>query len=527
MKRTGLGLIAVLLTLALFLGAGTVTGVTVAPQPAFAAIEAAPSFQTGTTAKYIFLFIGDGTGIAQRTAAELYLAAMKADGSRPEATKLLFNTFPAQGLHTTYDLTSVVPDSASTGTAIASGHKTISRAIGTDADGKAKYETIAEIAKKKGLKVGIITTTSIDHATPAAFYAHQPFRDDYYAIALELGKSNFDYLAGGGLLRPKGAKGDQPDALEAIKANGYTVVRNRADLDKLAPGAGKVLVMSSVLDVNSAVYYEIDRPKGDFTVADYTKKGIELLDNPNGFFMMVEGGKVDWACHANDAASAVQEVLGLEKAVGEAFKFYQQHPQETLIVVTADHETGGMTIGFATTQYEVFPDKLQNQKISNLEFDKAMAEFKKANPPDKAKFEDILPVIKDNFGLVVLSSDQRAALQAKAKNGDKEAIKQLGMALSDLELNMLKEAFQESLKEAKARATGEAAYLQYGGGEPLTRKLTMILSQKAGIGFTSFAHTGLPVPVSAIGVGSEQFNGFYDDTDIFKKLMRIAGFSSS
>jgi len=156
-----------------------------------------------TNAKYVFVFIGDGMGIAQRNAAELYLADQKGV-SRPEEAKLVINTFPAQGMNTTYDLSSVIPDSASTATAIASGSKTKSGVIGMDADAKVPYETIAEKAKKKGWKVGIVSSVSLDHATPAAFYAHVPSRKQMYDISMQLANSGFDYFAGGQLMeQPK------------------------------------------------------------------------------------------------------------------------------------------------------------------------------------------------------------------------------------------------------------------------------------------------------------------------------------
>ena len=144
-------------------------------------------------------------GIAQRNAAELYLA--KAKGlSRPEDAKLVMNTLPAQGMNTTYDLTSVIPDSASTGTAMACGHKTKSGTIGMDAEAKVSYENIAERAKKINQKVGILSTVSLDHATPAAFYAHVPSRKQMYDISLQLVNSGFDYFAGGQLLEPTDKK---------------------------------------------------------------------------------------------------------------------------------------------------------------------------------------------------------------------------------------------------------------------------------------------------------------------------------
>ncbi len=165
-------------------------------------------------AKYIFLFIGDGMGVAQRNAAELFVAD-KYGTCRPEEARLVMNTFPAQGMTTTYDLSSVIPDSASTSTAMASGHKTKSGVIGMDAEAKIPYENIAETAKKKNFKVGILSTVSLDHATPAAFYAHVPSRKQMYDISLQLANSEVDYFAGGQLLEPVDKKDpSRPNAID-------------------------------------------------------------------------------------------------------------------------------------------------------------------------------------------------------------------------------------------------------------------------------------------------------------------------
>lgn len=504
--------------------AGLLIGCT-APKPTATPVPTpvpTPSPTAQPQAKYLFIFIGDGMGVAQRNAAELYLAAITKSGARPEEARLLMNTFPAQGMNTTYDLTSVIPDSASAATAIATGFKTSSGTINLDPTHTIRYQTIAELAKSKGWKVGVISSVSLDHATPAAFYGHQPSRNNMYELCMELVNSGFDYFAGGQMLKPR--KEGQPDAIETAKANGYKVVTNRADFEKLASGVGKVIAMSAAVDKDGAMYYEIDRPyaREYVPLAEYVKKGIELLYNPVGFIMAVEGGKIDWACHANDAAASILDTLALDAAVAEAYKFYLQHPNETLIVVTGDHETGGMSIGFAGTQYSSFVDKIQHQKMSYILFTEKLAEYKRNRTPENAKFEEMIPLIQETFGLYVLPKEERAALAEKAKN-DKEAAQKLGMTLTDLELQVLQDAFVETMKDAKVRSKDQHNYLMYGGYEPLTVKLTTILNQKAGIGWTSYSHTGVPVQTSAIGVRQELFNGYYDQTDIYKKMIAATG----
>jgi alkaline phosphatase len=497
--------------------------------------------QAPAKAKYVFLFIGDGMAVAQRNAAEVYLASEEGL-SRPEEAKLVMNTFPAQGMNTTYDLTSVIPDSASTATAISCGHKTKSGVIGMNPNGKVTYPNIAETAKKQGWKVGILSTVSLDHATPAAFYAHVPSRKQMYDICMQLVNSGFDYFAGGQMLKPTDKEDPgKPNALESAKQHGYTIATGRSEFDALQPGTDKIIAMSSTVDKDAAMYYTLDQAKGkdQITLAEFVQKGIDLLDNPKGFFMMVEGGKIDWACHANDAAASIDDTLALDAAIAEAVKFYQKHPQETLIVVTGDHETGGLTIGFAGTQYSSFVDKIQNQKMSYIEFDKKLAEYKKSHTPANAKLDDMMPVIKEAFGLYVMPDDQKAALEKQVAAGEaqgasdemkkagKDAVKKLkySMALTDLELEVLQKAFSQSMQGEEERAKDDYTYLLYGGYEPLSVKLTTILNNKAGIAWTSYSHTGVPVQTSALGAGSELFNGYYDQTDIYKKLMAITGFT--
>ena len=488
--------------------------------------QADASTYTGKPAKYIFLFIGDGFGLAQRNSAEIYLASTKT-ATAPELapkTKLVMNTFPAQGLTTTYSANSVITDSSSAGTALATGYKTNDGVVNMDPTMTKKFKTIAEMAKERGMKVGVLSSVSIDHATPACFYAHQPSRNNFYEIAVELANSNFDYFAGGGFLASLPAnRKERPDIMDLLKTNGFTVTQNKTEFEALKKGVGKVVAFDQYLDESCALYYELERPVESVSLAEYTRKGIELLDNPKGFFMMVEGGKIDWACHANDAAPAIMDVLAFDAAVGEGLKFYEEHPEDTLIVVVGDHECGGMTMGFAGTRYGSFFNKIKNQKMSYIEAGKILDVYKKSHTPNY-RFEDIIPIIEDVYGLLILPSEEGAKLETKAKAGDKVAEEKLGMTLTDFEINTLKNAFQMSMMEKKIRPTDEQTYLLYGGYEPLTVTLTHILNQKAGIGWTSYSHTGIPVPSSAIGVGCEVFNGYYDNTDLAKKMMAIAGF---
>jgi alkaline phosphatase len=245
--------------------------------------------------KYVFVFIGDGMGMPQINAAERYLAALEGEKT----------------------------GSAAAATAISTGQKTAIGVIAMDPSKTTSYKTVAEMAKERGMKVGIISSVSIDHATPAAFYAHQPSRSMYYEISIDLANSGFDYFGGGGLKRPTGKNKDKPSSIEMAERNGYTVVSNRSDFMALRPGVGKVLAYNAILDGSKALPYELDRDYNDISLAEYTAKAIELLDNRKGFFIMVEGGNIDWACHANDATASILDTFAFDEAVQEAVDFYQ------------------------------------------------------------------------------------------------------------------------------------------------------------------------------------------------------------
>lgn len=453
--------------------------------------------------KYIFLFIGDGMSYPQIQAASYYRGAVASSGG-VETDTLGFMEFPVAGSAQTFDSTSFAPDSASTATSIATGYKTHSGTINMDITKTQAYEAISEKLKnQKDYKVGVITSVNLNHATPAAFYAHQASRGNYYEIGLEMIDSGFDYFAGGELLKPDGAEGNSESLYTLAEQAGYQVVRTQQEAEALTAGADKAIVITDKPADAGAFSYEMDAADGEWVLADYVKKGIEVLDNDNGFFMMVEGGKIDWAGHANDAAANIHDTVALSNAVDEAISFYQQHPDETLILVTGDHETGGMTIGFAGTDYDTFLTNLERQKISYAKYD---SDYVSAYAEKGITFEDAMSDVKELFGLM-LPQDADAEDDSK-------------LVLTEYETEKLREAFERTI----AVGTGskdemtEEEYLLYGTYQPFTVTVTHLLNQKSGIGFTSYAHTGLPVPVFAVGNGESEFEGYYDNTDIYKKL---------
>jgi len=457
---------------------------------------------SGKPAKYVFLFIGDGMGLPQVSSAEIFAGAMK--GSKyPDAPRSLsFTSFDAQGITTTHDASSFITDSASAGTAIATGNKTLNGVISMDVNLKERYKSIAKMAKEKGMKVGIISSVSIDHATPAVFYANVQSRKMMYEIGLQLAESGFDYFAGGSVVDPDGKKSkmeNKPGNLfDYARSKGYTIARNKKEFNNLRPGMNKVWAITERPADEAAMLYEIDRGE-ELSLKDFTKKGIELLENDNGFFIMVEGGKIDWACHANDGMTAIKDVFAFDAAVREALDFAKKHPQDTLVIVTGDHECGGMTVGFAGTKYDTFFHKLKNQKISYIMFDEKLDELQ--SKKGELKFDDVLSLVEKYFGL-------------NSNKNDKE------FGMTDYEISLLKDACNHvNLKER-----GESLYLLYGEYNPISVTVTHILNRKAGIGWTSYSHTGVPVPTYATGVGADLFDGYYDNTDIFKKLVSVMGF---
>ena len=222
--------------------------------------------------KYVFLFIGDGMSYPQVQLTNYYLSASQGQNAGTvtvegeEKTKLdsknnlTMMSFPIAGSAQTYDSTSFAPDSASTATSIATGKKTWSGSINVSEDFTQTYETIAEKLKaQKDMKIGILSTVNLNHATPAAFYAHQASRSSYYDIGLEMIDSGFDYFAGGGLLQPTGKEKDKEDLYALAEEAGYKVVQTQAEAEALKAEDGKVIAIDEHLADSSAMSYELDR----------------------------------------------------------------------------------------------------------------------------------------------------------------------------------------------------------------------------------------------------------------------------
>lgn len=482
--------------------------------------------------KYVFFFLGDGMANAQIQATEAYLttvnggdATVAADLLRPE-NRLNMSKMPVAGMQTTYDAYALMTDSASSGTAFASGLKTKSGVVNMDPETQtACYKSVAELAHESGKKVGIISSVSLDHATPASYYASVPNRGLMNNIATQLANTGYEFFGGGGLVAPEGParSGDtENNVWDLLSTNGYTVLNDRASILSLkTQPMDKVVAINPTLDRSSAMPYAIDRPEGNLSLKEMVEVAIANLEERpkqrgykekgpvrKGFFLMVEGGKIDWAGHANDAVASINDMLDFDAAVGVAVAFASRHPNETLIVVTGDHETGGMTVGHATTAYTAYYDRLLGQTNSFEYFgENQWAEHKAANSEtlcggngwqasdNLARDTAMLGLMSDVFGM------DWADLNAYQKE-------------------KLEDAYDQSMCGANDNSQDENKLL-YGGYEPIVVTITHILNERASIGWTSYSHTGVPVPVYAQGWAATRLAGFYDNTDIAKRLATL------
>jgi alkaline phosphatase len=377
-----------------------------------------------------------------------------------------------------------------------------------DASKQVEYTPITEDLAKRGYKIGVVSSVPINHATPAAFYSKVASRDEYYNIALQLANSGFDYFGGGGFLSPTGD--NQAHIYDVLKEKGYKVVDDKASINNLNNQSGKVVAVTPNPSVDgTSLPYEIDRKQGELSLADFVKKGIDVLENPNGFFMMVEGGKIDWSGHANDAAATIHDTIAFSNAVEEAIKFYHRYPEDTLIIVTGDHETGGLTIGFAGTGYSTFFEKLDKVSMSSDDIFKrvVLEDYIQEKTVETAKLSDLTAEIKNGFGLL-FPTDADAKFYPE-------------MVLTESEIQRLEEALRQSMIPSSERNYSEQEEIMYGTYDPLSVTIAHILNNKAGLHYSTYAHSGLPVPVFALGAGEELFNGFYDNTDIYAKMAAI------
>ena len=426
-------------------------------------------------AKYVFYFIGDGMGVNQVNGTEMFQAELQ--NGRIGVEPLLFTQFPVATMATTFSATNSVTDSAAAGTALATGKKTYNHAISVNEE-KNAIQTVAEKAKKAGKKVGITTSVSVDHATPAAFYAHQPDRNMYYEIALDLPKANFDFYAGGGFLKPTTTFDNKkaPSIFPIFEEAGYTVARGYNDYKAKSQNAEKMILIQEEGANPSCLPYAIDRKDNDLTLAQITESAIDFLTKGKnkGFFLMVEGGKIDWACHANDAATVFNEVKDMDNAIKVAYEFY---------------------IVLGTGKYALNLKALQHQKHSADGLSKRISELRKSKG-NKVTWEDMKTFLGEEMGFwkqFPISWEQEKKLRDEF---EKSFIKN-------------KVVFAESM---------------YSKSEPMAACAKEVMDEISMVGWVSGGHSAGYVPVFAIGAGSQLFGEKIDNTEIPKRIAKAAGY---
>lgn len=413
--------------------------------------------------KYVFLFIGDGMGYSHVKAA-----------SELSGEEIRFTQMDVHGVVDTDNVYGETTDSAAAATAIANGQRTRNGNIGVSKDGDQSYQTILERLKLKGWHTGVITTAPVNHATPAGFYAHKEDRDQYYEIGLESIQSGMvDYLAGGNFAQADAKENHLNDFAVAM---GYTLLKKPSDVLN-APERRHLPIIVTVPGKYSGDYmeYELDKRRRDtnedttISLAELVEDGIRQLGMESKFFMVVESAMIDSACHNGDVGSALAEVGVLDEAVKVALEFAALHKDETLILVTSDHETGGLAAP-AGSDISVY----QNQLISWKRMENIIDELYEAGFDS----EEALVRVKEYFNMGVeavlpLTENEKAALSIAYDQGD-----------SKLFVNTV---------------------MNY-------------LREKSGLLLPTFNHTNQPVGLYAQGVGAETFGGWYNNTEIFEKL---------
>ena len=438
------------------------------------------------TPKYVFYFIGDGMGPSHVLGTEYYLGELEGVIGRPN--KLCFTQFPKSAFVSTFSKSNGVTDSAASGTALATGSKTKNGYLGVEMDTTVVY-SVAHAAKQAGYAVGISSTVGINHATPGAFYAHQPGRSRYYEIGQDMLAADYDFYAGGDLIVNKSEQRDE--IYEKAKAQGYTIARGFDDYKANGKNAKKLMLYQK--EVATDLPYAIDREEGDLTLAQITEAGIEFLSKKSkkGFFFMVEGGKIDYASHSDDGATVLNEVIDFNNAIKVAYEFYKKYPNETLIVVTADHETGGLVLGYSGA-YALNLKALKGQKVSADRMASILRRASRARM--ELRWERVQELLKENFGLW----------------GEIEMTKE--------ETHELRVYFEQ------AYATTDIAKRE-SKLSSMAHRAKQMVNQKALLSWAGPNHSASFVPLFAIGAGSENFHGVIDNTDIPKTIKKIARYA--
>lgn len=432
--------------------------------------------------RYIFYFIGDGMGMGHVMAAQSYNRTVLGN-----TEPLLMMQFPINASAHTYSASSPVTDSAAAGTALSTGHKTKNSMLGMGPDTVAVY-SIARDLKEKGFGIGLITSVAPDDATPGAFYAHVPNRSMKYDVCKDYISSDYEFLGGANIF---GSNNDKPtDILKEFEANG---IRVATELDQLKDIDSRRVALFKGCELNPhEIGYAIDSIENALTLPALTEACLEHLEkvSPDKFFMMVEGGNIDHAAHANDGGTVIKEIINFNEAIKVAYDFYLEHPDETLIVITADHDTGGMTVGNIHTGYNAFLQHVEHQKMSKDAFSAWCRALLKSRR--NYTWDDMKEFLTENMGFWKY------------------------VPISDGQTKRLQEMFESSFELRKSTADQQTLYNSFNA---FAVEVFNMLNNVAGIGWITPHHTGNEVPVFAVGVGAGQFASFNNNTDIPVKIM--------
>ena len=441
--------------------------------------------------KYIFYFIGDGLNFNHILGAEQFNAVKE---GKTEIERLNFSKFKTRNFVTNYSASHPVTDSAAAGTALATGCKTANSYIGVDVEGN-ELRNLTDVASEQGYMVGLVTNVGINHATPSCFYGHTSDRFGFPGLVDDYIASPVAFIAGSTIMDMKSGPADAKympvstaELAERIRNAGITITSCPEKAGAMM--GGRVALVANDKE-NKHVPYVIDRKGGELTLLDSSRAAINYLSNnaKNGFFLMIEGGKLDYAAHEQDAVTTFLEVNEFAECVDLALEFAKKYPRETLIVVTSDHETGGMSLGW--DQYEVRMERFMEQKASAIEMTKII---QKMRAEGKRDWNDYKQVLSEGFGLWSLVPVSKED-EAKLKHDFYNIFLKYGPMVDGL----------------------------YNKSEFLVYDAIRILNLSASIDWTSMYHTGMYTPIFAIGTGEKLFLECRDQTDIPKTIAKLIG----
>lgn len=441
--------------------------------------------------KYIFYFIGDGMGMGHVNAAEAYNRDVL--GSQ---TPLLMMTFPYAGQVRTYSANNPITDSAAAGSALSSGEKTNNYMVAVRPD-SSRMVSVAYGLFRNGYRVGIGTSVYGDDATPAAFYANAYNRKEYHNISSQIVRSHFSFF-GAPVFKGSRDKAGKPNPkwFDLMRQTGFTLTNNADSLATLKTSPYKAILLAEKPQ-GDQVGYTIDSIPGALTLEQITAAGLNQLYNRldsvhPGFFLMIEAGNIDWAAHANDGGAVIKEILNFQKSIDIAYQFYLQHPDETLIIVTADHDTGGMALG-----------RKENRK-PNL----SLADFQRIS---KDRFSDYCKA-RYKEGAAFTWPMMRTFMQENLGFFGK-------VDITAEQEEQLKQDFEKIFHQGRGRDEKTL----YNDFNQYAVQVFDLLNIKMGIGWTTSNHTGNFVPVYAVGAGSENFGHNLNNTDIVELIYKITG----